>query len=95
MAGQKFQGFVRRNLFDLSCVLILAAIIFQQERLRELHPRHYVTTLCGRVMSDTLITNSTLITWEEKPFVTTNGIEYRLTPKTNQLWSTWALKIWP
>jgi hypothetical protein len=86
---------MRRNIFDISCLLILAAIIFQQERLRELHPRHYVTSISGHVLSDILLTNSDLVTWTSHPFVTANGIEYRLVPQTNQLWSTWALKIWP
>jgi hypothetical protein len=69
----------------------MVVVFLHEVRAGQFKPRHLVTTINGKVISDVVLTNPVYVTWETASRVTTNGIEYYHHPVTNLLWHQWAI----
>lgn len=77
------------STFDFAAVFVCLLIVAHEVRKAQFTPRHLVTTLNGRVMSDLVLTNPEYVTWHAEPYLTSNGFAYRQVPSTNLLWTQW------
>jgi hypothetical protein len=78
-------------LLLITVLLLLAAAWLWDERRIQLGP-HLVQDKIGvRVMNEYWTTNPAYVTWTCEMYVGTNGVQYRQTPHTNQLWTVWRI----
>jgi hypothetical protein len=55
-------------------------------------PHHILQTLANHKVTDYWSTNNLAISYEVRPYATSNGVNYGLCPVTNVLWVKWFSK---
>jgi len=80
---------------DVGLILVIVVLIgggwFLAIGESQLQPHVITTSINGHVLSTFTATNPAYLTWETRPYLSTNGWEYRSYPVTNYYWQVWSI----
>ena len=79
------------SVLDVVVLFVGICIWLYGVRLAQIHPRHRVISIAGRVLSDEILTNNFEVTLYATNVWTPSGLVTQLRYSTNQLWTVWSI----